>query len=61
MKTEHINLQLRQTGKGFILTSIEGLTGRMLTETFVDQRKRTYVKVNGEITRLTSAHSFLPA
>lgn len=61
MKTEQDKLQLRQTGKGFILSNVEGLLGRMLTYTFVDQYKVTYVKINGELTPLTDQHSFLEA
>lgn len=61
MKTEINKLQLREAGKGFIISNSEGLIGRILTQTFVDQKKRTYVKVNGEITPLTLQHNFLPA
>jgi hypothetical protein len=61
MRQDTADLQLKQTGKGFILINIEGLTGRMLTKTYVDQLERTYVKVNGELTPLTTEHSFLSA
>jgi hypothetical protein len=61
MRTEQDNLRLRETGKGFIVNSVEGLVGRMLTKTFIDQHKRTYVRVNGELTLLTSGHHFLAA
>ncbi len=59
MRNDSNKLHLRQTGKGFIFLNIDGLAGRRLTETFVDQSKRTYVKINGEITLLTAEHNFL--
>lgn len=59
MKIDHDKLQLRQTGKGFVINYSEGLMGRMLTQTFVDQYKKTYIKINGEITPLTDQHNFL--
>ncbi len=61
MRTEQDNLQLRETGRGFIVTNVEGLVGRMLTKTFIDQHKKTYVKISGELTLLTSGHHFLAA
>ncbi len=61
MRNDSGKLQLRQSGKGFILINIDGLAGRRLTETYVDQRRRTYVKINGELTLLTAEHSFLSA
>lgn len=61
MKTDQDKLQFRQTGKGFVLSNVEGLIGRMLTCTFVDQHKNTYVKINGEMTPLTDRHNFLAA
>ncbi len=59
MKEKHGNLQFRQVGKGFIINQIEGMVGRVLTQTFVDQNKQIYVRVNGEIIPLTEQHSYL--
>lgn len=59
MSIDTSKLQLRQSGKGFILINADGLMGRRLTETYTDQRRRTYVKVNGELTLLTAEHNFL--
>jgi len=59
MRIDTSKLQLRQSGKGFIVINIDGLAGRRLTETFVDQRRRTYVKINGELALLTDEHNFL--
>lgn len=61
MRTEQDQLHLKETGRGFIVTNVEGLVGRMLTKTFIDQHKKTYVKVSGELTLLTSGHQFLAA
>ncbi|MGB3210758.1 MAG: hypothetical protein WBB19_08660 [Desulforhopalus sp.] len=51
--------QLRQIGKGFIVNPMEGMVGRILTQTFMDQNQQTYVKVNGEIIPLTEQHDYL--
>jgi len=59
MKDNHDQLQFRLVGKGFILNQMEGLAGRTLTQTFVDQNEDTYVKVNGEIIPLTENHNYL--
>ena len=59
MKDNHDQLQFRPIGKGFILNQMEGLVGRTLTQTFMDQNENTYVKVNGEIIPLTEKHSYL--
>ena len=59
MQDNRDKLQFRQVGKGFILNEIDGLVGRTLTHTFVDQNKQTYFKVNGEIIPLTEQHSYL--
>ena len=59
MQDNRDKLQFRQVGKGFILNEIDGLAGRTLTHTFVDQNKQTYVKVNGKIIPLTEQHSYL--
>jgi hypothetical protein len=40
---------------------MEGIIGRVLTQTYVDHKKKTYVKINGEFTPLTEQHSYLPA
>ena len=60
MAIDKNKLQLRQLGKGYIVVSDAELAGRRLTETFIDQRRRTYVKVNGELIPLTPEHNFLP-
>jgi len=59
MRDKQGKLQFRQAGKGFIINQMEGMVGRILTQTFVDQNKQTYVKVNGEIIPLTEQHSYL--
>ena len=59
MKDNHDQLRFRLVGKGFILNQMEGLVGRTLTKTFVDQNEDTYVKVNGEIIPLTEKHNYL--
>ncbi len=61
MAIEKDKLQLRPIGKGYIVVTDHGLAGRRLTETFIDQRKRTYVKINGEFALLTPEHDFLNA
>ncbi len=61
MAIDKDKLQLRQIGKGYIVFSDDGLVGRRLTETFMDQRKKTYVKINGEFALLTPEHDFLAA
>lgn len=50
---------MRQIGKGFIINDIGGIIGRKLTESFVDQYNRTYVKIDGQMTPLTEQHSYL--
>ena len=59
MKEIHDKKQLRKVGKGFIVNTVEGMVGRMLTMAYVDTNDITYVKVNGEIIPLTEQHSFL--
>ncbi len=61
MSDNQTNLQFRPVGKGFIINQMAGMSGRILTQTFVDQKKRQYVKVNGEIVPLTLEHSYLAA
>ncbi len=55
------SLQFRPAGKGFIVSQTEGIVGRILTQTYVDQKKRTYVKIKGEFIPLTEQHHFLDA
>lgn len=61
MKSKDNKLQLRQIGKGFIINQMEGMVGRILTQTFIDQHKQTYVKINGELTPLIEEHGYLAA
>jgi hypothetical protein len=61
MQDKRDNRQFRQVGRGFIINQMEGMAGRVLTQTFVDQKKRPYVKVNGEIVPLTEQHNYLAA
>jgi hypothetical protein len=59
MKDDSDNLRFRLVGKGSILNQMEGIIGRTLTQTFLDQNQQTYVKVNGEIIPLTDKHGYL--
>ncbi len=59
MQDNRENVQFRQVGKGFIINQMEGMAGRVLTQIFEDRKKKTYVKVNGEIIPLTEQHSYL--
>jgi len=59
MRDRNDNLRLREVGKGFILSQMEGIVGRILTQVFMDQHKQTYVKVDGEIIPLTEQHNYL--
>ena len=61
MNDKRDSLQLRQIGKGFILNQMGGIVGRILTQTYMDKNKRTYVKINGEYVPLTEEHGFLSA
>ena len=61
MKSAHDQHEFRQVGKGFIVNQMEGIVGRILTQVYVDQKKKPYVKVNGEIIPLTPQHSYLAA
>jgi len=61
MNDKRDSLQFRPVGKGFILSQMEGIVGRILTQTYEDQRKQTYVKINGEFIPLTEQHGFLAA
>lgn len=61
MNDKNESNQFRPAGKGFILKQMEGIVGRVLTQTYVDHKKKTYVKINGEFTLLTEQHSYLPA
>ena len=57
----HKNIQMQEAGKGFIVINSDGFVGRMLTKTFVDQQKNTYIKIDGQFTPLTDEYSFLAA
>lgn len=59
MKIEHKKLHFTQNGKGFITNNTDGLIGRTLTQTFIDQNKKIYIKINDEIIPLTEHHNFL--
>ncbi len=61
MNDKQDNLQLRPIGKGFILNQMDGIVGRILTQTYMDKHKQTYVKINGEYVPLTEQHGFLAA
>jgi hypothetical protein len=61
MKKDHNNMKFQEVGKGFIVVNSNGFMGRMLTKTFVDQQKNTYIKVDGQFTLLTDEYSFLAA
>lgn len=61
MNEKSDNLQFRPAGKGFIISQTEGIVGRILTQTYVDQKKRIYVKINEEFVPLTEQHRFLDA
>ena len=52
-------LQLRQIGRGFIVCNEGDFTGRRLTKAYMDQHKRTYVKINGQMELLTDQHNYL--
>ena len=59
MSTE--NNQLRRSGKGFVLASLgKGLPAmRRLVETYTGTDKKTYIKLDGEMTPLLPEHVFL--
>ncbi len=59
MKNQSDEIRFRPVGKGSILNQMEGIIGRTLTQTFMDQNQQTYVKVNGEIIPLTDKHGYL--
>jgi hypothetical protein len=61
MEEKTTDLFFREIGKGFIVCKTEDIFGRMLTKTYVDQNKKTYVKIGGEYIPLTEKHNFLPA
>lgn len=61
MKTDERKLQLRKIGKGFITCNSEGLIGRMLTQAFIDQNKKVYIKLDGKFIPLTAQHAFMAA
>ncbi len=59
MKGKDEALQFREVGKGFIVRQIGEIVGRTLTQTYMDQYKKIYVKVDGNYTPLTEEHNFL--
>ncbi len=59
MENKQDDSQFRQVGKGFIVSQMEGIVGRILTKTYEDHRQRTYVKIDGVFVRLTEKHCFL--
>ncbi len=61
MKSNPDQRELRQAGKGFIVNDRAEIAGRILTQIYVDQKKRAYVKINGEIVPLTEQHDYLAA
>ncbi|MBU1565508.1 MAG: hypothetical protein KJ630_07755 [Proteobacteria bacterium] len=61
MKDKYDQPYFREVGKGFIVSQIEGIVGRILTQTYMDQHKKTYVKIRGEYIPLTKEHNFLAA
>jgi hypothetical protein len=61
MKEQSDDLYFREVGRGFIVCKTEEIFGRMLTKTYVDQNKKTYVKIRGEYIPLTEQHNYLPA
>jgi hypothetical protein len=50
---------MRQIGRGFIVCNQGALIGRKLAKVYMDQQKRTYVEVNGELEILTEQHGYL--
>lgn len=54
-------LQLRPAGKGFVVASTgDGLPSmRRLVDAYTGKDNKTYIKLNGEITRLQSSHMFM--
>jgi hypothetical protein len=61
MEDKNADPRFREVGKGFIVCQSEGLVGRMLTRTYVDQNKKPYVKIRGEYIPLTEQHNYLAA
>ena len=59
MKEAQESLQLRQTGKGFIIKQYDGFSGRILTQSYLDQYDRAYIEMNDEIIPLTEQHGYL--
>lgn len=59
MKVRPERRNLRPSGKGFITHYSEGLIGRKLTETFMDQDRKLFVIIDGELTPLTDQHRFM--
>jgi len=61
MEEKPDDLYFREVGRGFIVCKTEEIFGRRLTKTYVDQNKKTYVKIGGEYIPLTDQHNYLPA
>ena len=59
MEDKQDDAQFREVGKGFIVSQMEGIVGRILTKTYEDRKKRTYVKIDGMFIRLTEKHCYL--
>jgi len=60
MKEKLDDFCFREVGKGFIVCRTEEIFGRILTKKYVDQNKKTYVKIGGEYIPLTEQHNYLP-
>ena len=58
---EENNLQFREIGKGFIMTSPVGdmPKGRRLVTAYSDQHNRSYILMNGTYEPLTDQHRYL--
>ncbi len=54
--------QLRPSGKGFVLAKLgKGLPSmRRLVDTYTSADRKTYIKLDGELTPLLPEHVFLP-
>ena len=50
---------MRQIGRGFVVCNRGALIGRKLAKVYMDQQKRTYVEINGELEILTDQHGYL--
>ncbi len=59
MEDKQDDPQFRQVGKGFIVSQMEGVVGRILTKTYEDRNRQTYVKIDGVFIPLTEKHCYL--